>query len=478
MKKLVFALIFIFVLLVGYISYEFFFVYHYSSTIVRVNYKEEYNDKVPYVKYRGKIIKNIKIVGTVDTTKLGNYPVKFKIMSGKKIKKVIKGTIVVTDLEAPKLKLNGGKDIIIDFGSIFEEKGYKAVDNYDGDLTKKVRMTDNINYKKLGKYYIDYKVTDAHNNTNDLIRIVEIKDVSAPAIKLKRGKHSYDIKGNKIDINDFEAIDNYDGDVKSKVIVNGSVDINTEGIYPISYKVADSSGNETQLETTINVQEKNTSGIPVLMYHWFYDDTNGETYPGNDNYLSKTQFEEQLKYLVNNNYYFVTYDELVDYIDGKIDLPRKSIILTDDDAHETFFRIAVPLCEQYKVPITSFAITGYDTGWKDYLDSDIVDVESHTCWLHHNPCKGAQAGLIMCSSYERIEEDIRISLDMVQSKDAFAYPYGNYNNKAIDALKANGVKTAFTIDEGRVKVGANKYTLPRVRISKHMSIDDYARRIK
>lgn len=45
------------------------------------------------------------------------------------------------------------------------------------------------------------------------------------------------------------------------------------------------------------------------------------------------------------------------FIDKKIELPKKSVILTIDDGNETFFALAVPIIEKYQVPVTSFVIT-------------------------------------------------------------------------------------------------------------------------
>ena len=250
----------------------------------------------------------------------------------------------------------------------------------------------------------------------------------------------------------------------------------------MTYKVSDSSNNETVLETTINVQKKNTKGIPVMMYHWFYDDTKGEDItkkPNNHNYISKTNFEKQIKYLVDNNYYFVTWDELNDYIDKKIDLPEKSIILTDDDGVRSFYEIAYPITLKYNVPITSFVITN-KVVWKNYLNKDYLDMQSHTDSLHIRSCtKGKWDGKAMCESYKNIYNDLMTTKDKLKDNPTiFAYPFGHYSDDFIKALKDSGFKMAFTINSGRVKKGANKYKLPRVRVSRGTTLSQFVSSIK
>ena len=84
----------------------------------------------------------------------------------------------------------------------------------------------------------------------------------------------------------------------------------------------------------------------------------------------------------------------------------------------------------------------------------------------------------MCTEYNDIFFDIQKSIEKVDNNYAFAYPFGHYNDYTIDALKENNVKLAFTINSGKVKRKANKLKLPRVRISKTTTIDEYKNKLK
>ena len=56
---------------------------------------------------------------------------------------------------------------------------------------------------------------------------------------------------------------------------------------------------EKEIQDKIEKFGKNETGIPVLMYHFFYDSSAGQTGADN-NCLEISKFEEQLKYLKEN----------------------------------------------------------------------------------------------------------------------------------------------------------------------------------
>ena len=370
-----------------------------------------------------------------------------------------------------KIELIGKDSIVINVNSEYKDEGARVTDK--GKIVKNYTTLNNVNTSEIGTYEVIYKIKNAEKR-----RIIKVVDNEKPVIKEKDKK--YHIKGKKMDLSSLiEVTDNYDKNLIDKVKISDNFNPNKEGKYNVTYTVSDSSNNEAIIKSTIYVQDKDTNGIPVLMYHWFYDDTKGEK-PGernSHNFISKTEFEKQMKYLKESNFYYPTWQELIDYIDGKIDLPKKSIILTDDDCVQSFFDVALPVFQKYEVPFTSFCITKKGN-WQKYVGEKYLTFESHTNNLHQRICKGSWDGAVMCKNYDTVYSDLKTSIEKVKNTDSFAYPFGHYNNNTIKALKENGIKLAFTISDGQVKKGANKYKLPRVRISSWTSLSTYKNLIK
>lgn len=246
--------------------------------------------------------------------------------------------------------------------------------------------------------------------------------------------------------------------------------------------------NEIQLsETNLtnneeNIEQSNSSvptsssttsslknGLPILMYHFFYDKNTGT---GKDNnYMEISDFEEQMKYLSDNNFYFPTWEEVEKYIDGEIELPEKSIVITVDDGDDSFFELAIPVIQKYNAKATTFVITSW-YGYRAASKEANISYQSHSDNMHEGGADGK--GVMLSWSYDKILEDVKNSSQVLGGATIFCYPFGQYNDLDKQVLKDAGYKLAFTTEGGRVYKGSDKYALPRVRMSKGVSISSFA----
>ena len=140
---------------------------------VTVEVGKEYKEDGSTAKYeKSDLTKDIKVTGKVDTTKLGNYLVKYTVKY-KKVKKSITRKVKVVDKTAPELNLSG-EDVSIIVGNDYKDPGYEAKDNYDGNLTDKVKTTNNINKDQVGDYEVKYEVEDSSKNKTTKSRKVKV----------------------------------------------------------------------------------------------------------------------------------------------------------------------------------------------------------------------------------------------------------------------------------------------------------------
>ena len=296
----------------------------------------------------------------------------------------------------------------------------------------------------------------------------EIEDITAPEITLNGNSNLVIALGSEYTDLGAKATDNIDGDISNKIEVQGDVDTQTEGEYTVKYTVKDSSENASEIERKVTVRKPLKNGLPVLMYHFFYDENVG-TGPDN-NYIEIKDFEEQMKYLQEENFYFPTWEEVEQYIDGKIELPSKSVVLTFDDGDPSFYYLAVPIIQKYNAQATSFVISAW-YGYRAAENQPNIDYESHSDDMHQAGANGK--GVMLSWSEDKIKEDLETSKNTLGGSTIFCYPFGQYNDRAINILKECGFKLAFTTKGGRVYKGSNKYELPRVRMSKTTTLREF-----
>ena len=177
-----------------------------------IGLKEEYQEAGVKASYLGKDISaSVKIEGKVDTQKEGTYTLTYRIKKNG-IEKTVEIKITVKDLEPPTITLDGEKEITICNIDSYQEAGYHANDNKDGDITDKVKITKEENK-------IVYEVSDHNGNTVTETRSLKIDDNKAPVITLSGGEVLSLVIGNAYHELGYKASDNCMGDITKKVKV-------------------------------------------------------------------------------------------------------------------------------------------------------------------------------------------------------------------------------------------------------------------
>jgi len=110
--------------------------------------------------------------------------------------------------------------------------------------------------------------------------------------------------------------------------------------------------------------------VVILMYHRI---TTGDA--GNIYERSKADFEDDLKYLADNNIKVIGFSDLDRIVAGEEELRTHAAIITFDDGDHSWLTIVAPLLKKYRVPATFFLWAG-KMGMNSFLSWDEVEMMS------------------------------------------------------------------------------------------------------
>lgn len=172
----------------------------------------------------------------------------------------------VKDTKKPVITLFGSETVKTTLGKKYKDKGATAKDNVDGDITDKIKTTNDVDTTKEGTYKVTYTVSDKAGNTATKERTVlvvakevETKDTTPPIISF-----TYDDTYQKVCLKDkvdtsstgvygYTARDDVDGDITKDVQISGDLKTDKIGTYTIKYSVKDKAGNEATAERNYDV---------------------------------------------------------------------------------------------------------------------------------------------------------------------------------------------------------------------------------
>ena len=187
--------------------------------------------------------------------------------------------------------------------------------------------------------------------------------------------------------------------------------------------------------------------IPILLYHDFVKVVPLEG-PDDFNYINtKESFEENIKILLESGYTFMSFKELDNAYNKKIELPKKPILITFDDGYYSNYKDIYTILKKYNIKASIFIVTD-NIGKK-------VDGKKYLSW---EQCKVMQdSGLVEIFSHSKrhvfydrlpvrtLNDDVKKSYEVIEKhlgkKDlkVFAYPYGAYTKETVFVLKRNGI---------------------------------------
>ena len=196
---------------------------------------------------------NVTVDGEPDLQKVGNYYIKYTATYGPFCSTGYR-LVRVQDQDAPVISLVSDPDAYTLPNAEYEEEGFSAWDEYDGDITHKVR-------RSAGREYVTYTVTDSSGNTATVQRQIKYADPIPPKITMKGNKSITLFLGQEYFEPGYSAEDNVDGDLSDNVEISGGVNVSNPGQYTITYTVADSFNNVAKVTREIRVMPFNSEMV-------------------------------------------------------------------------------------------------------------------------------------------------------------------------------------------------------------------------
>jgi peptidoglycan-N-acetylglucosamine deacetylase len=214
----------------------------------------------PYIE-AGIYAKNdasVSINTDLDVDKLGDYTITYTATFNSKEKSLTR-VVHVVDTTAPVITLTGSENAKVCPNKDYQEEGFTALDNYDGDLSALVQITKLDNGLK-------YSILDGSSNLAEITRLFTKEDTQAPVIKLMGYDHI--LLHQSANYYEFgaSATDNCD-DVSQDIVVTHNINKAVLGIYTVTYTVSDQAGNTSSITREVEV----TDEIQTIVYLTFDD---------------------------------------------------------------------------------------------------------------------------------------------------------------------------------------------------------------
>jgi len=208
-------------------------------------------------------------------------------------------------------------------------------------------------------------------------------------------------------------------------------------------------------------QYSNDEGVLSIMYHRFDENK----YPSTN--IQMEVFLKQIQLIKDLNYSFIHPEDF----EKNFNIPKKQkkILITVDDAFQSFYEVAWPFLKENRIPFILFVSTepvgnrGYMT-WEQIRE---VEKEKFAVIGHHSHSHE----YLIDKTNEDFKEDIETANRIFNEKigyvpSLFSYPFGEYSEFMRNYISKK-FTYAFGQHSGVIDVNKEKFQLPRFPINEN-----------
>lgn len=222
--------------------------------------------------------------------------------------------------------------------------------------------------------------------------------------------------------------------------------------------------------------------VKVLMYHRVLNERPPKSSPWH--YVTTKEFEQQMSWLDRLGFNTITFEDYCLYLDGKLTLPKKSVIITFDDGYLDTYTNAIPIMLKYNMKGVIYVMGNRNLSSAEWEESH----EKNLCLLMSDDqvreadSYGFEIG---AHSYDHLDllklnqsevrdeaRRSRESLNKILNKSvlSFAYPYGRVDYKTQEIIKKEGFKFACGVYTGPPKFTGNRFDIRRLAIEQGVNL--------
>ena len=214
--------------------------------------------------------------------------------------------------------------------------------------------------------------------------------------------------------------------------------------------------------------------VRVLMYHslgWH------PPRPG----VNPRKLRDQLTWMRNNLVEVIRLSQLLDFLDGDLQLPERVAVITIDDGELNNFTVAYPIFVEHEVPFALGIATEAIERWqsrgtmqwhqiKEMVDSGWCEIASHS-HTHRN---------LRALSTAQLRRELELSRELIEQHtgfqpSAFFYPLGAHSEPVRRLTREAGYRAGFIAWGAPVHAQSGRFRLNRYAVEKGTGLYTFAR---
>lgn len=219
----------------------------------------------------------------------------------------------------------------------------------------------------------------------------------------------------------------------------------------------------------------NPHRVKVLLYHRIVNEKKENDWANIA--VTNSVFRRHIELLDKWGYTSVTFDDIRLFLDGKLNLPKKPVVITFDDAYEEIYSIAFPILQEFNMKAVVFVIGDHsikESVWDEkrgpvyklLTKEQIIDL--HQAGYEIGSHSLTHPYLTEISRDDAWQEMLRsrmlLEILLNYPVRSFAYPYGVLNDSLKKMVAEAGYTVACASYSGPPQFGSDIYEIRRIKV--------------